>query len=106
MENEIKVFRIVEDIKGFHIEKKREIEVSNGYAFWLKPKIEVVWRDVDEEGYVIIWFLGAEKKEVKYYKTIDLAIKAIDKFKKFPIYHYELQKSSYPEFPKDEPTNI
>ena len=102
----IEDYRVVEQIDGFVIQKKIVFEEVIGYfsvlGFGERTKKEV-WRNVDSKGNILVAYLGGQITEAKEYNTLEEAKEAVEKFLKYPIYHYftEDSQDGYPKFPTD-----
>lgn len=99
----IEDYRVVERVSGFVIQKRFITEYKNGFLFWSKWKQTIKWRDVDSEGNVLVHYLGGTITESKVYASLEEAKVAIEKFLKYPIYHYFTKDDEIdlPTFPKD-----
>jgi hypothetical protein len=113
MEN-LKMYRIKEDINGFSIEIAYSSEIIKGKFWWKQTINKIIWKSLDEDGLVVFWQIGFESNIKKYYETLEEAQEAIEKFKKFHIYHYESEncdsencggcEKCFPNIPSSEPT--
>jgi len=80
-------FRIVQNRDNeFVIQKLFYRTQTKGYLWWKKTKILDKWKRVDKNGHIYYNILS-KINDFKTYKTLDKAIKWIEDYNKYPIYH-------------------
>lgn len=84
-QEENSIYRIEECAKGFIVQKRTETEMKNGFWFWKRTLIIFQWNNLDENGNHCNLI---NRKFAEIYPTLSKAKTAVEKFKKYPIYHY------------------
>ena len=82
-------FRIVQNSDdGFIIQKLFKETETQGYLWWKKTSSWDEWKRVDKNGqkYYSIGYIS-NYDQFKTYKTLEKAVKWIDDYNKYPIYH-------------------
>ena len=85
-------FRIVQNSdEEFIIQKLYKESQTKGYLWWKKTTNSEEWKRVDVNGwkYYNIGYkiMRSNRDDFKTYKTLDKAVKWIEDYNKYPIYH-------------------
>ena len=84
------VFRIVERCENeFYIQKLIKKTITTGFWWWRKTKEEEEWKRVTKYGKeLIISPYFSNISDLVYFTTKEEAVKWIEDFYKYPVYHY------------------
>lgn len=96
----IEDYIVVEQVDGFVIELKTIITNTFGRFWWKTTETKVVWNPLNDIGKITFGSFFNPPTKAKVYESLEDAKQAIEKFVKYPIYHYAVQQ---PIFPTREP---